>query len=95
MTPKGARGKRKMNSTPKENKAFAKNLAIREAVETARSLSVELATAVAVAYDSTSCKHANEAVALDKCCVVVVDDCELGQPYRWGDFVWDNGKKVV
>ncbi len=84
-----------MNSTPKENQAFAKNLPIREAVETAKSLSIELATAVAVAYDSTTCQHANEAVALDKCCVVVVADCELGQPYRWGDFVWDNGKKVA
>ena len=59
------------------------------------SLSISSQPPVAVAYDSTTCQHANEAVALDKCCVVVVADCELGQPYRWGDFVWDNGKKVA
>lgn len=83
-----------MTTTPKENKAFAENLSIREAVETARNLSVELATEVAVAYDSRTCQHANEAVALNKCCVVVTRECERNQPYRWGDFVWDNGKKL-
>ena len=78
-----------------EDQVFADHLAAREAVPTARSLSVELCAEVAVAYDSERYDNATAAVLADDLAVVVVSECAFGEPWRWGDWVWFNGKKTA
>lgn len=82
-----------MTADKKTNAPFAEHMTMRDAVETAREHSVAMASRVAVAYDSTRYDSAAQAVFADDLAVVEVDECDFGEPWRWGEYVYEHGKK--
>lgn len=77
-----------------QNEILANHLSLKESVETARSMSVEICAKVAVAYNSLLYNHVSEAIIAKDFGVILVEDCIFGEPWRWNDFVWENGKKI-
>jgi len=78
----------------KTNKAFAEHLSMKEAVEQARSLSIELAIKVAVAYNSEKYQESITPISKNEMAIVEIDECDYGQPWIWKELVFKNGTRL-
>jgi len=78
----------------KTNKAFAEHLTMKEAVEQARSLSIELATKVAVAYNSEIYQEVVTPLVKNEMAIIELEECDYGHPWVWKELVYLNGRMV-